>query len=107
MDIVNLVKEREGVNGDGLIFWPPADSSSLSTDERATMGRVFIYRGTTPLFRLFMRVQKALDAEVEGETSFAQQALISKYTQVYQDWNPATKGLKGERVVTRHLYKFL
>uniref|UniRef100_A0A0G4HAD4 Uncharacterized protein n=1 Tax=Chromera velia CCMP2878 TaxID=1169474 RepID=A0A0G4HAD4_9ALVE len=85
MDIVDLVKEREGVNRDGSIFWPPADSSSLSMDKRAFMGRVFIHRGTTPLFRLFVRVQKALDAEAEGEASFAQQALISKYAQVYQD----------------------
>uniref|UniRef100_A0A0G4F8V1 Uncharacterized protein n=1 Tax=Chromera velia CCMP2878 TaxID=1169474 RepID=A0A0G4F8V1_9ALVE len=107
MDIVDSVKEREGVNRDGSIFWPPTDSSSLSTDERASMGKVFIHRGTTPLFCLFVRVQKALDAEAEGEASFAQQALISKYAQVYQDWNAATKGLKGERVVIRRLYEFL
>uniref|UniRef100_A0A0G4IC77 Uncharacterized protein n=1 Tax=Chromera velia CCMP2878 TaxID=1169474 RepID=A0A0G4IC77_9ALVE len=106
MDIVDLVKEREGVNRDGSIFWPSADSSSLLTDEGATTGRVFIHRGTTPLFRLFMRVQKAPDAEVEGEASFTQQALISKYAQVYQDWNAATKRLKGERIVTRRLYEF-
>uniref|UniRef100_A0A0G4GWX0 Uncharacterized protein n=1 Tax=Chromera velia CCMP2878 TaxID=1169474 RepID=A0A0G4GWX0_9ALVE len=81
MDIVDSVKEREGVNRDRSIFWPPADSSSLLMDERATTGRVFIHRGTTLLFRLFVRVQKALDAEAEGEASFAQQALISKYAQ--------------------------
>uniref|UniRef100_A0A0G4FQD0 Uncharacterized protein n=1 Tax=Chromera velia CCMP2878 TaxID=1169474 RepID=A0A0G4FQD0_9ALVE len=51
--------------------------------------------------------EKALDAEAGGEASFAQQALISKYAQVYQDWNAATKGLKGEKVVTRRLYEFL
>uniref|UniRef100_A0A0G4GM04 Uncharacterized protein n=1 Tax=Chromera velia CCMP2878 TaxID=1169474 RepID=A0A0G4GM04_9ALVE len=51
--------------------------------------------------------KKALDAEVEGEASFAQQALISKYAQLYQDWNATTKGLKGERVITRRLYEFL
>uniref|UniRef100_A0A0G4HPD2 Uncharacterized protein n=1 Tax=Chromera velia CCMP2878 TaxID=1169474 RepID=A0A0G4HPD2_9ALVE len=109
IDIMDLVKEKEGVNRDGSIFWPPADSSSLSTDEKASTGTVFIHQGTTPLFRLFVRVQKALDTEAGGEASFAQQALISKYAQVrlYQDWNAATKGLKGERVVTRRLYEFL
>uniref|UniRef100_A0A0G4I6J3 Uncharacterized protein n=1 Tax=Chromera velia CCMP2878 TaxID=1169474 RepID=A0A0G4I6J3_9ALVE len=98
IDIVDSVKEGEGVNRDRSIFWPSADSSSLSMDKRASTGRVFIYRGTTPLFRLFVQVQKALDAEAGGEASFAQQALISKYAQICQDWNAATKRLKGERV---------